>query len=71
MYKDETLLEAKVDVVEKLGSETYLYMTCEDSIMVARVNPRSTAMVDDVIQIVLDPNKFHFFDKNTEETISN
>ena len=71
MYKEEALLTATVDVVEKLGSETYLYMTCEETILVARVNPRTTAEVGDEIQIVLDPNRFHFFDKETEMTISN
>ena len=71
MHKDDALLSATVDVVEKLGSETYLYMTCEETILVARVNPRSTAEVGDTIQIVMDPNRFHFFDKETEKTISN
>jgi len=71
MYKEDALLKATVDVVEKLGSETYLYMTCEENILVARVNPRTTAEVGDEIQIVFDPNRFHFFDKATEMTISN
>lgn len=71
MYKEDALITATVDVVEMLGSETYLYMTCEESIIVARVNPRSTAQVGDEIQIVFDPNRFHFFDKETERTISN
>lgn len=71
MFKDEALLTATVDVVERLGAETFLYMTSEESIIVAKVNPRSTAAVGDTIQIALDPNRFHFFDKETERTISN
>ena len=71
MFKEDALLSASVDVVEQLGSETFLYMTCEESIVVARVNPRSTAQVGDTIQIVFDPNRFHIFDKETEKTIAN
>jgi len=71
MFKDDALITATIDVVERLGSETYLYMTCEESIIVARVNPRSTAEVGDEVQLVFDPNRFHIFDRETGKAIAN
>ena len=71
MFKDDALITAKVDLVERLGSETYLYMTIEDNILIARVNPMSTAQVDDVIKVVFYTNKIHLFYKETEKTITN
>ncbi|MCL2748275.1 MAG: TOBE domain-containing protein, partial [Oscillospiraceae bacterium] len=60
-----------VDVVEMMGSETYLYMTCGDRSITARVSPRSTTKTGDVIKVAFDTRKIHLFDKETEKVISN
>lgn len=65
----DSIVKAYVDVVELMGSETYLYLTVSDNNLVARVDPRSTARVGDTIKIALDSNRLHFFDKDTEETL--
>lgn len=65
----DSTVKANIDVVELMGSETYLYMSVAGNSMVARVDPRSTARTGDTIKIALDPNKLHFFDKETEEYI--
>jgi len=65
----ETTVKAYVDVVELMGSETYLYLTVTGKNVTARVDPRSVARAGDTIRIALDPNRLHFFDKDTEETI--
>jgi multiple sugar transport system ATP-binding protein len=65
----DSTVKAYVDVVELLGSETYLYLTVANRNLVARVDPRSTARVGDTIRIAFDPNKLHFFDKDTEEAL--
>ena len=70
-FKNDAYISATVDVVEMLGSETYLYMTSDDNVIVGRVNPRSTARVGDEIKVVFDTNKIHVFDKETEVTICN
>lgn len=67
----EATVDAKVEVVEMMGAETYLYLICEGINMTARVSPRSKAKVSDTIKIVLDTNKIHLFDKDTEKTITN
>jgi multiple sugar transport system ATP-binding protein len=51
------------------GSETYLYLNVAGSNITARVDPRSTARAGDTIKIALDPNRLHFFDKDTEESL--
>ena len=65
------ILEADVDITEMMGAETYLYLTCENIPLTARVSPRSTARPQDAIKIAIDPNKIHIFDKETEKTIIN
>ena len=54
-----------------MGAETYLYLTCGGSPITARVDPRSTARVGDVIKMAIDINKVHVFDKDTEKVITN
>ena len=64
-------VEADVEVTELLGAEVYLYLSVAGQPVTARVNPRSTAKVNDKIKIALDLNKVHVFDKETEQVISN
>ena len=66
-----SLVGMDVDVVEMMGSETYLYMTCEGRSVTARVSPRSTAKSGDKIRVAFDPGRIHIFDKETEKTITN
>lgn len=65
------IIDATVDITEMMGAETYLYLTCENIPLTARVSPRSTARPQDTIKIAIDPNKIHIFDKETEKTLVN
>jgi multiple sugar transport system ATP-binding protein len=65
------IIDCTVDITEMMGAETYLYLTCENIPLTARVSPRSTARPQDDIKVALDPNKIHLFDKETERTIIN
>lgn len=67
----ESLVEAKIEVTEVLGAETFLYMIIDEINFTARVNPRTIAKPGDVIKVALDTNKIHLFDKETEKTIIN
>lgn len=69
-FKDG-IVEANVEVTELMGAETYLYMNCEGQQINARVAPTNTARPGDKIQIALEPNKIHIFDKDTELTVTN
>ncbi len=65
----EAIVSANVDVVEAMGSETYLYLVCEGSNMTAKVSPRTTAATGDTIKVAIDTSKIHLFDKETEKAI--
>jgi multiple sugar transport system ATP-binding protein len=67
----DSIVESKIDVVEMMGAETFLYMTVEGVNFTARVNPRTKAKAGDTVKIALDVNKIHLFDKDTERTIIN
>ncbi|MDO5124818.1 MAG: sn-glycerol-3-phosphate ABC transporter ATP-binding protein UgpC [Ruminococcus sp.] len=65
------VIKTTVEVTEMMGAETYLYLTCEGIPLTARVSPRSTARPQDEIQVALDPNRIHIFDKATEKSLIN
>jgi len=67
----DSIVEAEVEVVEMLGSETLLYLVVDEVDFVARVNPRTKAKPGDRIKVAFDANKIHLFDKETEKTIMN
>lgn len=81
----ETVIDVKVDVVEKLGAETLLYCVfaneatnSDDSVkslvdagtqLTAKVDSRSKTERDQVIELAIDIMHSHLFDKETELTI--
>jgi len=69
----DATFEADVEVVELMGSETYLYLKTVDTgvSFIARVDARSTSRTGDRIKIALDAARLHFFDVDTEATILN
>jgi len=67
----DCIIKANIEVVEKMGSETYLYFNTEGFNFTARVEPTSVARPGDTIDVVLDNRKIHLFDKETERTICN
>ena len=68
----ESVVEATVNVYELLGAEVNLYLQLSEEVdLIATVNARTTAKVDDVIQVALDTSKIHVFDKETEQVVTN
>ena len=65
----DAIVDVEVDVVEFMGSETYLHMTMENEDVTAKVSHRSTVQVHDKTKLAVDPNKIHLFDKETEKSI--
>ena len=67
----EAIFPADVDVVELLGAETYLYVTVNGSLpLTARVDPTtSRSRVGEVVNLAVDANRIHLFDKETEQSI--
>lgn len=67
----DSLVDARVEVVEMLGSETLLHMFIDDVSCTARVNPRTKTRSGDTIKVAIDVSRIHLFDKETEKTIVN
>lgn len=68
----QATVSAYVELIENLGFETLLYLNIsgkEDENIIARVNPRSTVMMNDTDKMVFDPNRIQLFDKETEISI--
>ena len=62
-------VKAKVEVIEPMGSETYVYLTCATTSFIARIDPhRKLSVGQDVEFALLMPNA-HFFDGETEKAI--
>ena len=64
-------IDVDVEVTEKMGSETYLYLTTtgKEGNIIARVNARTTTNAGAKIKVAFDVNHLHFFDKETSRTI--
>lgn len=69
-FADSTVV-ADVNVTELLGAEMHLYLSIEDTDLIATVNPRIQVKSGDRLKLALDPSRIHVFDKETELTITN
>ncbi len=66
----DNTVRATCEVVEPMGAEAYLYLRCGSNSFIARVSGHVRPSVNQDLDLVLDMGKAHFFDKNTEKTIS-
>lgn len=63
------LLEAQVDVVELMGDEVIVHLVKGDLPFLGRFDPRTNARVGADMQVALNMENFHIFDRRTEEAI--
>ncbi|WP_338450831.1 sn-glycerol-3-phosphate ABC transporter ATP-binding protein UgpC [Niallia oryzisoli] len=64
-----TTITINVDVSELTGAEMMIYSTLEGQPLVARIASRAHIAPGSKLELALDINKLHFFDKNTEKRI--
>ena len=67
----EASFETSIRVYELLGAEVFLYFDFAGFSMTARVDPRTTARPGDKCKFVIDTEKIHVFDKETQKVITN
>jgi multiple sugar transport system ATP-binding protein len=60
---------AKVDVVEDMGNENFVYLTSGESSFMARMDSSVRVRPGDNLPIVIDTHKIHLFDPATEKAI--
>ncbi len=63
------LIPANVEVTELMGNEVFLYLKTGEKNYVGRVDPRSQARIGHDIQVALNLDNMHLFDKDTELAI--
>ena len=66
---DSTVLDMKVDVVERLGSDQFLYGLVGGDQVTARVDPRLKIVPGERVRLGLDTRGMHFFDATTEQSV--
>lgn len=60
---------AKVDVIELMGNEIYLYLVTGGVNFVARVDPRTSFKAGEEVEVSFNMGNFHIFDPETEQAI--
>lgn len=68
LYK-ENIFSAKIDIIELIGSEKFLYFDFKGNRFVAKVSNSVEVKKGDELKFVLNLNKLHIFDKKTEKAI--
>ncbi len=67
--KEGSVITLTVDLIEPMGSEIYLHLSSGKNNFVLRADPHNTAKPNQIIEIVVNLDKLHLFDIDTEETI--
>ena len=62
-------ITARVEVVEPMGAEVYVYLSTGRHSFIARVGPQNAVEVGQALPLVLNMNKAHFFHPETGDTI--
>ena len=76
----ETVVKARIEVIEKLGAETQIYCELdhegkESSVidnstqMIAKISSRAVVALKEVVELAFDAHHIHLFDGETEATI--
>ncbi len=65
----EYIIKAKVEVIEPMGAENFLYLSSGKHYFISRVDSRTSAREDAMIELALDMDKMHLFDPKTEVAI--
>jgi multiple sugar transport system ATP-binding protein len=62
-------IRAEVEVVEPMGSETYVYLRIGDTTFISRVDAHRRFRVGDTTELGVLMQKAHFFDSRTEQRL--
>jgi multiple sugar transport system ATP-binding protein len=62
-------MKIKVDVVEPMGSDSYLYFAIGSNNLIARIRPETTPTEGLTTTLFLDRSRLHFFEAETGERV--
>ena len=71
VLQDGNTINANVDLDEMMGSETLLYLAYGDDKLIAKVPSPCPAHTGDDIEMIVNLERLHVFDKETEQAIVN
>ena len=62
-------VHAKVEVLEPMGSETFVYLNTGENSFIARIDPHKHVFVGQEVDLAVLLPKAHMFDGETEKAI--
>ncbi len=62
-------MKAKVEVVEPMGAEVFIYLNTGKNDFIARLDAHDKATVNEDIDLIMDMQKAHFFDPESGEAL--
>jgi multiple sugar transport system ATP-binding protein len=62
-------IQVELEVVENMGSEQYLYVQINGTQLTAKIKGKEIFTSGEQLNLYMDTNKVHFFDKETEQAI--
>jgi multiple sugar transport system ATP-binding protein len=62
-------VQSRVDVIEPMGNEIFLYMVAGEHSFIARVDPRTRAHTGDQMEAAFNLSQMHLFDRETQLVI--
>ncbi len=68
-HTDYPTLQAEIEVVEPMGSETFAYLKAGQTSITARFQPSEAVRINNKVTLALEPDKLHFFDPESEKAI--
>jgi len=66
---DAPRFKAKVDVIEPMGSESYVYLSTGSNTFISRVDAHRTVRTGETVEVAVLMAKAHLFDAETETTV--
>ena len=66
---DDAVIDLKVEVLEILGADQYLYGKVGSDDLIARVDPQLKVSVDDRVRLGVNMSRLHLFDAETEKAV--
>jgi len=66
---DDAVIDLKVEVLEVLGADQYLYGKVGSDELIARVDPQLKVSVDDHVRLGINMQRLHLFDPETEKAV--
>ncbi|MCL0090433.1 TOBE domain-containing protein [Dehalococcoidia bacterium] len=65
----ENTLRARVDLIEMMGKESYIYLTVGGKSLVVITSPTQNLGIGEEVWLLLNEGMIHIFDRKTKKTI--